>query len=230
MKIARRSSSGVAQQAILAWALGAVAAIAIAVAAYLALKPANGELDEPETRPFTASDFKWPALIKHLHKGSLKGAMSTDEAVFVLYYLKEMNEVFGDPDMKVFIDAQCFTQVFDSEMSARLLSMFWTQVLPKALWELAALIKEDRGIAEAMRARYPLLSGVIEDLTRDSPKGTMDRLFILGNLPRILQAKARQDALTLFSSYGCDSTVTRRTYSNAVLFVRAYETAITTAN
>lgn len=153
----------------------------------------------------------------------MSATVNTEEAVFILYYLKEMNEVFGDPDMKVFIDAKCFTQVYSADMSARLQSMFWTKVLPKALWELGSVVADDRPLSETMPQRYPILAGMIKDVVAETPSGKLDRIFILGNLPRIMQAKARQDALTLFSTYGCAGAVTRRIYGNSVSFVKAYK-------
>jgi hypothetical protein len=152
--VSRRLSRGLVQQTLLIWLLSAVAALAVGATAYVTLRHSGNADSGPAERPFTASDFKWPTLIEHLNDGSLGDAVNTDEAVFILYYLKEMNAVFGDPDMKVFIDAQCFTKVFDAEMSARLQSMFWTKVMPKAVWELGALIKDDRAISESLASRF----------------------------------------------------------------------------
>ena len=171
---------------------------------------------------FKASDFKFPELIERLNKGDSTSIVNTDEAVFALYYLKELNEVFGDPDMKVFIDAKCFTDVYNADMSAQLQAVFWTKVLPKGLWELGTVLSDGRPLGEALAGRYPILSGMLKQVASDVPEGKLDRLFILYNFPRILQSRARQDAITLFSKYKCENPVTHRIYANAVLFVKAY--------
>lgn len=176
----------------------------------------------PPEQAFKASDFKFPELMQSLNNGESREIVNTDEAVFALYYLKEMNEVFGDPDMKVFIDAKCFTQIYDADMSARLQAVFWTKVLPKGLWEMGSVMADGRPFGEALSRRYPILSGMLKEIAGEVPDGKLDRLFILGNFPSILQARARQDALTLFSTYGCANPVTRRIYANAVKFVKAY--------
>jgi hypothetical protein len=216
---------GGAQPSLLVMALAAAAVIGLGSTAWLLMRDSggNGGAEEaPRAAAFDASDFKWPELMEQLYKGTATGAVNTDEAVFILYYLKEMNEVFGDPDMKVFIDPVCFTRVFDAEMSARLKSMFWTKVVPQAVLELGGVLTTDRPVAQVLSERYPILAGVLRDLAKEVPGGQLDRIFILANLPHILQAKARQDAITLFSHYQCKSDVTRRIYANAVTFVKTY--------
>lgn len=175
-----------------------------------------------EDRKFNASDFKWPTLIESLYSGTLEKKINTDESAFILYYIKSINEVFGDSDMKIFIGSECFTNIYDAEMDARLQSMFWLQIIPKAIKELGSVMTEkDKTLTEAMSTRYPMLTSAVQDITKKVPTGEYDRLFILANLPKILNTKAHQDALVLFTAYGCSSPVTIRIYSNAVAFVKA---------
>jgi len=173
-------------------------------------------------RVFRAADFKWPVLIESLHNGTLESAVNADEAVFILYYLQSLNEVFGDSEMKVFLSAQCFTDLHDAEMEARLQSMFWLRILPQAMGDLGGVLSEkNTSLSDSMARRYPMLANITRDLSRDVSTGAFDRLFILGNLPKILKTKAHQDALILFTNYGCSSEVTTRVYKNAVNFVKA---------
>lgn len=186
---------------------------------------ADGGAAGPERRrSFVASDFKWPALMKGLNDGTMKGAAKTDEAVFILYYLKEFNGVFADPDTKVLLGSACFAQVYNAEMDARLQAVFWTKALPKAVFELASLLTGAGPTPQALREHYPVFASVLDDLAQELPAGKLDRLFLLANLPKILQARARQDALTLFNDglYGCRHEVTRRIYANAFDLVKSY--------
>jgi hypothetical protein len=207
-------------------AAGAVlVAVAIAVATYwLTRQDASSSQTEEvaEARSYSPADFKWPALIDVLYEGNVQSKVTTDEAIFILYYLKEMNDVFGDAEMKLFMDHECFISVYDPEVTARLQSVFWTKVLPGALWEVGGLLNDEKGLFEAMGTRYPIFAGMLKDLSQEVPKGSLDRLFILGKLPSILQARARQDALTLFVKYGCGNPVTKRVYSSMVSFTKTY--------
>lgn len=224
---ARGMNAGGLSNTILALlaASAVVIAVAIAVAAYWFShhRPADAGAEEAaQARAYDSSDFKWPSLMDVLYEGDVQNRVATDEAIFILYYLKEMNEVFGDAEMKVFIDSQCFISVYDPEVSARLQSVFWTKVLPTALWELGALLRDEKGAVEAMKVRYPILADILRNLSNELPNGTLDRLFILSKLPSILQARARQDALTLFSQYGCTNPVTTRIYASVVEFTKTY--------
>ena len=220
----------VAAMAALAAVIGLTSAVTIffvhrhqaAAVGEVAQAESEAQPQAPATPAFNAADFKFPELIERLNKGDSTAIVNTDEAVFALYYLKEFNEVFGDPDMKVFLDEKCFTEVYDADMTAQLQAVFWTKVLPRGLWELGTVLSDGRPLAEALSGRYPILSGMLKQVASDVPEGKLDRLFILGNFPKILQTRARQDAITLFKKYKCESPVTRRIYANAVVFVKAY--------
>ena len=169
------------------------AAAVVCVAALLLSRDhaPGGQTKGTKQVDFNARDFKQAEVVEMLYGEALPSRLSSDEAVLVLYYLKEMNEVFGDPDMKVFIDASCFIDVYDATMNAKLQSMFWSKVLPHALIEVVALLKQEKPIADALSDRYPILSGMARDLSRDLPNGTIDRMFLFGNMSRIVQTQAR---------------------------------------
>ncbi|MDG4555822.1 MAG: hypothetical protein P9F19_00280 [Candidatus Contendobacter sp.] len=63
------------------------------------------------------------------------------------------------------------------------------------------------------------MTSILGSLRDRIPQGRLQRLAFVAGLRQIFRDRAKKDALTLFSDYGCESPVTRAVYKNAVHFV-----------
>ena len=172
-------------------------------------------------REFEASDFKWPELIESLNNGTLDNDVGTDESIFILYYIKELNDIFADTITQAFIGPDCYTDVYNAEMDAKLKTMFFLTILPKALKEMGAAAFGGEGSMQALSARYPIMKGYLEDISEQAGDDKLKRLAMLYQLPKILSNKAKQDAITLITKYQCSNDVTKSVYKNAYSYVNS---------
>lgn len=175
-----------------------------------------------EVQRFHAADFTWPELLERLEKGQLSHILDqeADWAWLTVMYLQDMNELFADPDMNMFIDPLCFSRIYKPEMTSKLQAVMWSSVGPKALGDLAEILLNQTDSSATFRLKYPYIATVLGDIRDEVPSGTLDRLFYVKNLRQIFRDRARKDARTLMTVYKCQSgEVTERIYNNAYRLV-----------
>ncbi len=178
-----------------------------------------------EVQRFHAEDFTWPELLQRLDAGQLDHILDqeADWGWLTVMYLRDVNELFADPDMNMFIDPLCFSRIYKPEMTTKLESVMWSSVAPKAVGDLAKIIFNQTDSAAMFRQKYPYVATVLGDVREEVPSGTLDRLFYVKNLRQIFRDRARKDARTLMTVYRCQSgEVTERIYNNAYRLVTQY--------
>lgn len=172
---------------------------------------------------FDPTEFQWPEFIKDLYEGNLESARKqpSDIVFLMLLYLKDMNEVFGDSGMMIFLGEQCFTNLYEPTMQSKLEAVVWGEQLPKIFIEIVSLMFKENNVnsKSSFEKRYPQLATILGDLQSQIPKGRLERLMYVKNMRSIFRDRARKDALILFTKYKCDSRVTQTIYKNAVRFV-----------
>lgn len=202
-----------------------------AMAASIALMACIGGCDnqqkqavEVQARTFDVEDFQWKEFIQALYTADFESAkaQSSDQVFLMLLYLKDMNEVFSDPTMSAFFgsSSKCFTQLYEPKLNAMLEAVVWGEQIPKLLLEVLALAREVETANEAtFKEKYPFLGSILGNLRDQIPQGRLQQLAFVVNLRQIFRDRAKKDALTLFSDYGCENPVTHTVYKNAVHFV-----------
>lgn len=178
-----------------------------------------------EVQRFHAEDFTWPELLERLEKGQLEHILDqeADWAWLTVMYLRDMNELFADPDMNMFIDPLCFSRIYKPELTSKLEAVMWSSVWPKALSDLAEVLLNQTDSSTTFRQKYPYIATVLGEIRDEVPSGTLDRLFYVKNLRQIFRDRARKDARTLMTVYKCQSgEVTERIYNNAYRLVNQY--------
>ncbi|HMS82561.1 MAG TPA: hypothetical protein PKD12_02795 [Nitrospira sp.] len=178
-----------------------------------------------EVQRFHAADFTWPELLERLEKGQLAHILDqeSDWVWLTVMYLHDLNELFADPDMNMFIDPLCFSRVYRPEMTTKLEAVMWSSVAPKAVGDLAEIMLNQTDSAATFRQKYPYVATVLGEIRDEVPSGTLDRLFYVKNLRQIFRDRARKDARTLMTVYKCQSgEVTERIYNNAYKLVSQY--------
>lgn len=202
-----------------------------AMVALIALMVGVTGCDKPQTqtaaaqeRAFDIEDFQWKEFIQALHAADFASikAQSSDQVFLMLLYLKDMNEVFSDPTMSAFFgdSKKCFTQLYDPKLNAMLDAMVWGEQIPKIIYEVISLMKnQGTNTGESFEDQYPFLGTILGNLRDQVPKGRLEQLAFVIRLREIFRDRAKKDALTLFSDYGCEHSVTRAVYKNAVHFV-----------
>ncbi|MFO1419590.1 MAG: hypothetical protein U1F59_01260 [Candidatus Competibacteraceae bacterium] len=175
-------------------------------------------------RAFDIGDFQWKEFIQTLYTADFETAMaqSSDQVFLMLLYLKDMNEVFSDPTMSAFFGngSKCFTQLYEPKLNAMLEAVVWGEQVPKIFLEVFSLLKEPEVANGAnFNENYPFLASILGSLRDQIPQGRLQRLAFVVGLRQIFRDRAKKDALTLFSDYGCENPVTRAIYKNAVHFV-----------
>ena len=179
-----------------------------------------------EVQRFRAEDFTWPELLERLEKGQLDQILDqqSDWAWLSVMYLHDLNELFADPDMSMFIDPLCFSRVYRPELTTKLEAVLWSRLAPKAVGDLAEIILNQTDSAATFRQKYPYVATVLGEIRDEVPSGTLDRLFYVKNLRQIFRDRARKDARTLMAVYKCSEPngVTERIYNNAFKLVSQY--------
>lgn len=200
---------------------GAMAALIALMAGIAGCDDKPEQAAEILEKPFDASKFRWPEFVEMLYQGNLEAAKAqTPDYVFMmLLYIKDINEFFSDPGMNAFHDPQCFAELYEPEMEARLSAFLWSEQIPKVLLEVMSLLLKDTREEDSLKVRYPFIATILGDLRDQIPKGRLDRLMYVTKMRSILRDNAKKDALTLFVGYRCSSKVTQAVYKNAVRFV-----------
>ena len=178
-----------------------------------------------EVQRFHAEDFTWPELLERLEKGQLDQILDqeADWAWLAVLYLHDLNELFADPDMNMFIDPLCFSRIYKPELTSKLQAVMWSSVAPKAVGDLAEILLNQTDSSATFRQKYPYIATVLGEIRDEVPSGTLDRLFYVKNLRQIFRDRARKDARTLQTLYKCQSgEVTERIYNNAYRLVNQY--------
>lgn len=178
-----------------------------------------------EVQRFHAEDFTWPELLERLEKGQLSQILDqeSDWVWLTIMYLHDLNELFADADMSMFIDPLCFSRIYKPEMTSKLQAVMWTSVAPKAVGDLAEILLNQTDSSATFRQKYPYIATVLGEIRDEVPSGTLDRLFYVKNLRQIFRDRARKDARTLMTLYKCQSgEVSERIYNNAYRLVSQY--------
>jgi len=200
------------------------ASIALMVGGITGCDNPQAQTAAAQERAFDIEDFQWKEFIQALHAADFETAkaQSSDQVFLMLLYLKDMNEVFSDPTMSAFFgdSKKCFTQLYDPKLNAMLDAMVWGKQIPKIIYEVISLMKnQGTNTGEFFEDQYPFLGTILGNLRDQIPKGRLEQLAFVIRLREIFRDRAKKDALTLFTEYGCESQVTHAVYKNAVHFV-----------
>lgn len=202
---------------------GAMAALIALMAGIAGCDDKPEQAVAAQERAFDIEDFQWKEFIQALYTADFEAAkaQSSDQVFLMLLYLKDMNEVFSDPTMSAFFgsSSKCFTQLYEPKLNAMLEAVVWGEQVPKLLLEILSLAREAGAANGAdFNERYPFLASILGNLRDQIPQGRLQQLAFVVRLRQILRDRAKKDALTLFSDYGCENPVTRAVYKNAVHF------------
>jgi hypothetical protein len=203
--------------------VGALIALIVPMVGIVGCNDPQAQAVAAQERAFDIEDFQWKEFIQALYSADFENAktQSSDQVFLMLLYLKDMNGVFSDPTMSAFFagDGKCFTQLYEPKLNAMLEAVVWGEQVPKILLEILSLsVKSASANRSDFNAKYPFLGSILGNLREQIPQGRLQQLAFVVRLRQILRDRAKKDALTLFSDYGCENSVTRAVYKNAVHF------------
>lgn len=205
---------------------------------FAATGDSDAKVSEPATTVIVASDqagqavaprevsldsFQWPWLLQVLDGGDMESALqgASDGAVFAVLYIKDMNAYIKENH--IFLEGQCFTEVYESQLDTKLTAILIADVVPTVLSDLGSMLIGGDYDTKSIKERWPIAGSLIKGVVDQAPSGAFERVLFTMNIRDIFRDQAHQDVAVLMDAFGCGpDTPTRRIFKNAYSFVDIY--------